>query len=191
MSMLKFGVISEVDEQKGLSRVKFLDQEIVSGWLPVLQKNTLKNQDECWMDVNEHVVCLMDENLEHGVILGAIYSDGELPVVKDKNVRAVKFEDGSFIKFNRTSKKLTVSCEGDVEIIKATNVNIVASAKITLDSDVEITGKLTVANDIESETGEIKATVGDVKAGPTSVSLLTHVHAGVTSGMASTSPPTP
>ena len=184
--MLKFGIVSEIDEQKGLSRVKFDDQGIVSGWLPVLQKNTLKNQDEAWLDVNEHVACLMDENLEHGVILGAIYSEGELPVTKNKNVRSVKFEDGSFVKFDRTAKKLTISCEGDVEVVKAVNVNIKASTKIKLDSDVEVTGKLTVTNNIESSTGIIKALVGDVKAGPLQISLMTHVHPA---GTPNTGPP--
>lgn len=189
--MHKFGTISEVDENTGRFRVRFDDQDIVSGWLPAMVKNTLNNQDEAWFDINEHVICLMDENLDHGVILGSFYSKNETPVVKNKDIRSVTFSDGSFIKFDRVAKKLTISCEGDVEVVKAVNVNIKASTKIKLDSDVEVTGKLTVTNDIESQTGIIKASLGDVKAGPTSVSLLTHVHAGVTSGIASTAPPTP
>lgn len=204
--MHKFGTISEVDEQKGLFKVKFDDQDIVSGWLPGICRNTLSNQDESWFDVNEHVVCLMDENLEHGVILGSFYSKNEKPVVKNKDIRSITFSDGSFIKFDRSAKKLTVSCEGDVEVIKSKNVNVTADTKIKLTApNIEIDGKLkvtddstfdtkiTATGDIKSTTGGITAQVGDVKAGVLGISLELHTHTEIIGGspVGTTGPPLP
>jgi len=194
--MLRFGHISTIDASKGLYKVTFEEDDLVSGWLPYLVKNTKQNKDESPFDQDEHVACLMDENCEYGVILGAINSETDLPIVGDKDIRVTTYKDGSYIKFDRATKKLTVSCEGDVEVVKATNINFKASSKITLDSDVDVTGKITVTKDIKSttgnitsDTGDIKATLGDVKA--TTHSLSTHVHSGVTSGFSSTGPPTP
>lgn len=177
--MLRFGNISSIDASTGLYKVTFEEDNLVSGQLPYLVKNTKFNNDESPFDEGEHVACLMDENCENGVILGATNTSTDKPKVGNKDIRVTTYKDGSFIQYDRANKKLTVSCEGDVEIIKSTNTSIKASTKITLDcDDVEIKGSLTVKNDITATTGNIKATVGDVQA--LTHSLSNHVHTGGT-----------
>lgn len=177
--MLRFGYISSIDAVNGLYKVTFEEDNLVSGSLPYLVKNTKFNNDESPFDEGEHVACLMDENCEHGVILGATNTSTDKPKVGNKDIRVTTYKDGSFIQFNRLTKTLTISSEGDIEIIKSTNTSIKASTKITLDcSDVEINGSLTVKNDITASTGNIKATIGDVQA--LTHSLSNHVHSGGT-----------
>jgi phage baseplate assembly protein V len=98
--MLRFGTVSNVD--KGKARVKFDDDGIVSAWLPIIQPRTADDKQAESLDLNEQVVCLMDERNEHGVILGAIYNK-KAPVPAeagtDKWVR--KFKDGTIISYDR------------------------------------------------------------------------------------------
>lgn len=200
--MLRFGIISEIDANKGLARVKFPEDDIVSGWLPILQKNTLKNRYYATHDVNEHVACMMDEHSENGVILGAVYSKSELPgAVKGANVAGVEFEDGTKIKYDRSAKVLTIDTPGDVTIIcdKAT---VQAQTQITLecgdiqlDGNVNVTGDITAGGDVEAN-GDIKTTSGNIETTSGAVTeglirLGTHKHTGVTPGGGITATPIP
>lgn len=129
------------------------------------------------------------------------------------------FEDGTIIEYDKNSGKLTADVKGSVKITATadidatTDTNIKAKAlvlasieapQIELKGNVTViglitaagmsvsampgvpgsTGKITSTADIET-TGEIKA--ADLKAG--TVSLLTHVHAGVQTGAGTSGPP--
>ena len=90
------------------ARVQFADDNITSYWLPILQKKTLKDKYYSVVDIGEQVACLMDENSEDGVILGAIYTSlDEVPAISNLQ-HLIKFEDGSFIEFNRDTQMLTI-----------------------------------------------------------------------------------
>ena len=70
---------------------------------------------------------------------------------------------------------------GKLTLISASKAN---GGKIILDGEVEITGKLTVKG-----SDGIETTTGDVKAGPSSISLINHTHASSIPG--GPSPPNP
>ena len=97
--MLKFGIVTAINPLTAKARVEFADDNILSYWLPILQKKTLKDKFYSIVDVGEQVACLMDENSEDGVILGSIYTSlDEVPgISKDQHI--AKFEDGSFIEY--------------------------------------------------------------------------------------------
>jgi phage baseplate assembly protein V len=98
--MLRFATIS--DKDKGKARVKFSDDGIVSAWLPILSTNSGDNKEVVPVDLNEQVVCLMDENNEHGVILGAIYNKkAPVPAEAGPDKWIKKFKDGTVIKYDR------------------------------------------------------------------------------------------
>lgn len=106
--MLKFGVVTAVNPLTAKARVEFADDNILSYWLPILQKKTLKDKFYSIVDVGEQVACLMDENSEDGVILGSIYTNHDkVPgITKDQHI--AKFEDGSFIEYNKENQMLTI-----------------------------------------------------------------------------------
>lgn len=182
--MLRFGIISEADHNKGLVRVKFAEDDVVSGWLPVIQKSTLKNKSYHTYDVNEHVCCLMDENAEHGAVLGAVYSKNETPgSVKGGDVQGVQFEDGTKVSYNRSTHELKIECTGDVKVI-CKNATIDADTAVEITApQVNIDGQLNVTKDIKSDM--------NVFAGPMNIGLSTHKHTGVQSGPATTATPIP
>jgi phage baseplate assembly protein V len=107
--MLRFGTISEIEPNKGLARVRFAEDGLVSAWLPVMQAKTSKDKFYHIPDVNEHVACLMDEHAENGVVLGAVYSKNESPGdVKGADKIGVSFESGDMIEYDRSTRKFLV-----------------------------------------------------------------------------------
>jgi hypothetical protein len=74
--------VSEQEAATARVRVVFeAEDQLVSWWLPVLQPKTLADQVYWMPDLDEHVVCLLDEHAEFGVVLGAIYSEADAPPV--------------------------------------------------------------------------------------------------------------
>lgn len=191
--MLRFGNITEFDPAKGYARVRFLDDEIVSDWLQVIVSNSLQNKYFHSFDVNEQVACLMDENLEDGVVLGAVFSDSISPDGGSKDIVRVKFSDDSSIEYNRATHEYNIDIKGKINIKSDSEVNIETQvAKIDAEmvditaTNISITGETEIDGDL-NVTGDITAT--NVKAG--TIDLKTHVHAGVAAGGASTAVPTP
>lgn len=110
--MLRFGIVTNIDELKACARVQFQDSDgMVSYWLSVLQVKTYKDKFYVLPDMGEQVVCLMDKNLEEGVILGAVYSGiDECPVISKDKVK-IKFHDGAEFEYDRKEHVLNLLCE--------------------------------------------------------------------------------
>ena len=91
--MLKFGTVTNINPLTAKARVEFADDNMTSYWLPILQKKTLKDKYYSVVDVGEQVACLMDENCEEGVILGAIYTsldrENEMLTVVAKTINLI------------------------------------------------------------------------------------------------------
>lgn len=138
--MLKFGTVTNINPLTAKARVQFAEDSLTSYWLPILQKKTLKDKYYSVVDIGEQVVCLMDDNCEDGVILGAIYTNlDEVPAISN-HLHLIKFEDGSYIEFNRETQMLTI-------VAKTLNIiaNIVNTGKFEntdgITSQADITDK--------------------------------------------------
>ena len=107
--MLRFGVISQINASKVEARVRFEDDDSTSFWLPILKAKTLKDKFYSMLDIGEQVACLMDENSEDGVILGAIYSTEDLPPEQSEKEMSITLENGSFLNINKETDTLTAS----------------------------------------------------------------------------------
>jgi phage baseplate assembly protein V len=139
--VLRFGKITGVKPEAGLFQVTFDEDRLVSGWLFGAVRNSKGNKDECPFDMDEHVACLMDENCEQGVVMFAIYDRKNPPPIGNKDIRGTTYQDGSFVQYDRVSHKLTISCEGEVEVIKSTNAGITASEKVSINAqEIEVNG---------------------------------------------------
>ncbi len=108
--MYRHGIIDEVDARSGRARVRFPQhQDLISGWLDVLQRSTHGDQDY-WMPVKgNQVACLLDERLEDGCVLGCVYSETDAPPADRESLRVVEFADGARVAYDRESHKLTVA----------------------------------------------------------------------------------
>lgn len=136
MNGLGFGTVVGLDEKTCKVRVQFQDLDgVVSDWLPVIQQKTLK--DQCyWMpDLDEFVVVLMDANLEAGVVLGSIYSAKVSPPLADKDIKIVRFSDGTSFKYNRKSHQLDVQIEGTLNMTVSEAWNITVGKGISASAE--------------------------------------------------------
>lgn len=131
--MLRFGIVSQIDPINVQARVSFEDDESTSFWLPVLQTKTLKDKFYAMPDIGEQVVCLMDENSEDGVILGAIYSTEDVPVVTSEKQISLNLENNSLINIDKETNSLNITFE---------NIN--------LNGNINHTGKLINTDGIKS-----------------------------------------
>lgn len=107
--MLRFGIVSQIDPINVQARVSFEDDESTSFWLPIIQTKTLKDKFYSMPDIGEQVACLMDENSEDGVILGAIYSTEDVSTTQSEKQLSVNLEDGSYINADKENQTLTVA----------------------------------------------------------------------------------
>ena len=145
--MLRFGVVVGVDEARGMVRVQYTDMDgEVSYWLAVLKPKTLKDKAYWMPDIGEHVAVLIDENAEEGVVLGAIYSSADSVPVANRDKCHIKFEDGTWIEYDRAQHKLKAFVNGNVEIT--------ATGGCIIEGPVHIIGNLEVAGNIHA-TGAI------------------------------------
>lgn len=207
--MLKFGLISEVDATTGLAKVNFDQEGIVSGWLPMLQPKTKLDQFVIPFDINEHVVCLMDDRLEHGVILGAIYDSKNKPTGADNKKIRVQFVQGLCVEYDRDSKTLTLNGEGHFTVDISGNVTVNCDKAVInslTDAEISAVTEIKLTAPVVTVSGELSAAAitttgsGNITAGGTLqgavvkqglIELGTHKHTGVTTGGGTSGTPTP
>ena len=94
--MLRFGTVTSINPKTARARVQFAQDSMTSYWLPVLQRKTYTDKFYSMPPIGEQVACLMDENSEDGVILGAIYTTEDVPIIETEQQVSANFEDGTF-----------------------------------------------------------------------------------------------
>lgn len=113
---LLFGVITETLPDKGLARVQFTEDDIVTAPLPYLVQGSTDNKFTYFLPVGTQVAVLMDCDVEDGVILGTFYNDEDLPDGGAVGVYRAKFSDGAEIQYSTDESKLSAKI-GDTELI--------------------------------------------------------------------------
>jgi phage baseplate assembly protein V len=149
-SNLKYGIVSEV--KPGFARVEFTEDEIVSDWLPVLVRRSKSNKQSWQLEVNEHVVCMMDEEAEAGVVLGAIPNDEDKPDPGEAAGKCrILFSDGTLFEYNINSGEMTVDVKGQLKA-KTTGA-------CSIDAGTQLTGKAGVKATVEAPNIELTGNV--------------------------------
>lgn len=202
---LQFGTVSAIDEAACRVRVRLdsLDN-LRTDFLPVLRPKTLQDKHYSLPDIGEHVAVLLDPNGEEGVVLGAIFSEADMPPVSSVDKFHVKFKDEAEFEYDRAAHALTI--KGGILTINVeagSSVTIKAGESVTIDApqstftgNVMVEGSLTFMQGMTGYgapgaatatiNGTLNATV-DVAAN--GVSLVNHVHGGVQPGGSNTGKP--
>lgn len=130
-NLFRLGTVTSLQADKARARVVFEDRDnMESANLQILVRNSLKNKDYWMPDIGEQVLCLfLPLGMESGFIVGAYYVDDNSPPVTAGNKRAVEFEDGTTVEYDRDAHKLTVD-------VPATGGELVINtqAKVTVNS---------------------------------------------------------
>jgi len=115
-SKLLFGIITETQPDKGLARVEFTEDGIITAPLPYLVQGSTDNKFTYFLPVGTQVACLMDSAVEDGLILGTFYNDEDLPDSGAVGVYRAKFSDGAEIEYNTEESRLSAKI-GTTEIV--------------------------------------------------------------------------
>ena len=149
----KFGKVTET--KPGFARVVFADLDnMETEFLPLLLSQTLENRQIHTIDAGSLVAVLMDDHLEDGVILGAIYSAKNPPDQVENTLRKFKAKDGGFISYNTANGELLIETKGlthikaagDIQIETAGNLTANVASNATLNAQGSAT--ITAANEV-------------------------------------------
>lgn len=134
---MRLGRVTAVDPATARARVAFeADDNMVTMFLPVMQKGTRHSQGFWMPDVGEHVVCLLDEGAEFGVILGAVYSEVDTPPVSTLERIHLRMKDGTTLDYDREQHRLSVelpAAGADVVITTTQDVHVTAGRDVRID----------------------------------------------------------
>ena len=160
-AVFKVGVVSEIDPATCTARVRFDDLDgLETMHLPVGMQKTLKDKSYWMPDVGEHVACLLDFNAEAGVILCAIYSEQDAPPVNDPDKKHVRFDDGTWVEYDRKTHRMKVECvgaidihaEGQIDIRSNSRINIYGAQHVDIQSESGTDTRIDVAGNAEIRT---------------------------------------
>jgi phage baseplate assembly protein V len=131
-NLIRIGTVSSVNEENGTVRVLFEDKDnMVSDELPLL------SYEYDMPDIKDQVLCIFLPNgIEKGFCLGSFYSSVNQPSIRNKNVYYKKFDDGTSIQYNKSTKELTINSEHPININGAVKVN----------GNINATGTVTASN---------------------------------------------
>lgn len=144
--MLRFGTVTSINPPTARARVQFAEDGMNSYWLAVLQNKTFKDKFYSMPAVGEQVACLMDQNSEDGVILGAIYTTEDTPIIETEKQVSVNFEDGTFANVDKETQTLTLSFP---------NIHLIGN--ITHEGTLSNTDGITSQSDITDKKSSMQA----------------------------------
>ncbi len=128
MSEMRIGIVSEQRTADGRVRVDFNDcDDQRSYWLMALQSRTHTDKHFWQPEVGEHVACMLDAQGEDGVILGAVYSQRDVPPTTDPDQMTLHFSDGGLIEYNRKSGLMRLHAAHRMVISASDTIEITAS----------------------------------------------------------------
>lgn len=186
-AVFKVGVVSEIDPATCTARVRFDDLDgLETMRLPVGVRKSLKDKSYWMPDVGEHVACLLDANAETGVILCAIYSDADTPPVSSADKHHIRFADGTWVDYDRSTGHMEVNCVNTVMVQAVSRITLRAPI-IVLDGDVKITKNLQVDQNIHANINIVAS--ASVAAQDGRVLLEDHKHVDVAAGDERSGPP--
>jgi len=155
--MIKRGKIHSTDFSQSPPRVRVEyakdkdDKPVVTGWLPWISGRASNKHRQDWepLAIGEQVLILSESGeLSAGVVVPAI-ADSSSPVPStspDEHVS--KYSDGTEIKYNRASHKLTITIgsDGDAELTCKT---FIVNADIEHIGNQKTSGNLEVSKDVD------------------------------------------
>lgn len=135
-SFMRLGEVTSIDFANVKVRVTFDDEDgMTSNWLPVMQRNTIANQDYWLPDIGEDVVCVFfKEGAEDGFVLGSIYAGDVKPPENNGDKRTVVFKDGTRVSYDRAQHHLDIAIEETTLHADRSKVNVQAPDEISATS---------------------------------------------------------
>ncbi len=111
----RFGLVTSVDSASATARVQLQPEGVLSGWLPVLSAWVGSGWGMmCLPSPGDQVLILSQEgDAEHGLIVGAAFSDSRRPPAAPPGELWMVHQSGSYIKLTQDG---TVQVKGDLHV---------------------------------------------------------------------------
>jgi phage baseplate assembly protein V len=147
------GLVAEVGSGENLGKVRVLfphHDDLVSGWLPVLQALTFNAKTVALPRKDTQVVVIPGESLrlDDAVVLGSLFSRPDPAPYKDAKIIGIMADDGTEIIYDPGKSTLTIQ--------SPTAINITAT-KTTIIGDIDIEGNIKHKGNTE-HTGNVTQT---------------------------------
>jgi phage baseplate assembly protein V len=157
-NLIRNGTIAEANYPAARVRVKYDEDEngnpVLTNWLP-WQTHRAGSAIDWWPpEVGEQVTILSPSgDMANGVVVPSIYQTAHPAPSNDPNKRRVNFGDGSFVEYDRSAHKFTLTVNGGNVAVSATgNIDAVAggNADITAGGNVAVAASGTATIDAAS-----------------------------------------
>ena len=138
--MLVFGEIISI---KGhMAKLKLNDYDFdESGWFFMPQFFTKGDKSSNILEIGSEVSAVTNDPHSDGCIIGALYNDEDLSVSTNKDLKIIKFSDGTIIEYDKSSHTFNLNIKGTTNLISENNVNITAP-KVSITGDLEVSGNV-------------------------------------------------
>lgn len=130
--MLVYGEIVSINGHKARVKLKDFDG-FETDWVQIPQLCTYKDKSSNVYEIGTEVALLINSDFDDGCIIGAIYNDEDVCITDDKNIKMLKFSDGSLIQYDKESHKFTLDIKSQIDI---------KAAKVVIDGDLEVKGNV-------------------------------------------------
>lgn len=148
--MLVFGNVIAMDEKCPRVKIKIPDMDnFETDWIFVPQLCTVKDKSNNMYELDTLVAAILDDEMKDGVILGALYNDSDICILGDKNIKYIKFEDGTNIIYNKTEHILTADVQGGIVLKSTTSIDMEAPA-------INMNGEVVGTKNISDKNGSMQ-----------------------------------
>ena len=120
----RIGIVRLPLPEIGAVRVVMPDADCIESYiLPVLVRKTHKDKDYWMPDIGEQVLCVfLPTGQETGFVIGSPFSDPDPVPVGSVDIRHIRFEDGTWLEYNRKSGDMQVHCRGKITLASAAGI---------------------------------------------------------------------
>lgn len=137
--MYQRGIVSEIDPATGRVRCRLPDRdEVQTYWLEVAQARGHGDRSYKLPQVGEHVALTMDDRMEAGCVIGAVYSQERPPPADSQDLTRWQAEDGTIVTYDKAASRLTFDLRGSagtIDILTGSTRVLIEPGKITLIAD--------------------------------------------------------
>lgn len=171
-NLIRTGIVSDVDPEKWLCRVKTGDLE--TNWINWLTLRAGNTRTWWQPSIGEQVVLLsLGGNLEAAFALPAIYSDAFPPPDYSENGSTTVFNDGGWFQYEPDTGQLLIKNIKSVRIEAADGIQLITdqlgvdASQMLINSETVMNGAVTQGGDDMSSNGVVvdKHKHGGVKSG--------------------------
>lgn len=148
-------VIDQLADDSGVFvRCQLLDKDgLVTRWLPVKQFGS-RSTGSYWCpeigdDVN--VQFLPNSETGEGIVDGSFYNTGNPPPYEDVNTRAIRWKDGTSVKYNQEDHTMTIDTKGPINLETTGPVSMKAETITIKAGTIKLEGKVEIEGDIGHE----------------------------------------